>query len=212
MATQVGVINIALSKIGDYYITAITDSSKQAIYANIHWENARDTVLEEYPWNFAIKRSGTTLNSYATWGYDHKYTLPSDCLRVLEAVAGTTPTTTTIAGSSAANLDYTNTIDYRIEGGSGSSTYLVTSEDAPIYIKYISKVTDVAAWPPTFAEAVACKLAHLLCESLSASPTSHRGLLNDEYETAINRAKGIDFDEGRDTIRGYYEMTYCRDN
>ena len=214
MLTELQIKNVALAKIGDYIISALGEGSKQDTYANIYWQQIVDALLEEFPWNFAIKRSGTTLITAVLeprWGYDHKYEAPTDCIRVLEIAAGTTPITTTLSGTSAAEPDWSNTIEYRVEGA-GATPYIVTNEDAPVYIKYICRPTGTTFWPPSFRDAVACKLALLLGKPLAQISESEKQMLAEEYENAIAKGRGVDFEEGQNEQKGYYSMTYCRDN
>ena len=192
--TQVNIINLALSKIGDYLITAITDTSKQAIYSILHWENARDTLLRSFPWNFATEIAflGTS-GVYGLYSFSNYHDLPSDCLRVL-AVSGTS------------DFDRTDTLQYKIKG-----TKILSNEDR-ICLKYIQANTTTSEYPPTFCNALAADLAIRLAESLSAAPEGKKQLLYAEYDQAITEARGVDFDEDYKEPIGYYSMIYCRDN
>jgi hypothetical protein len=58
--TEVGVVNLALQRIGADRITSLTQDIAQAEAANAAWEYIRDEVLEAGDWNFAKRR--TTLS------------------------------------------------------------------------------------------------------------------------------------------------------
>lgn len=195
--SELQIKNISLSKIGDYIISAIGEGTKQDIYTDIHWASIRDTLLEEYPWNFATQRAELTAGvTTPTWNWAYEYILPTDCIRVLEMAAGT-----------SALFDKTDSYDYRIEGG-----LLLTNETSPVFVKYIAQITGTSSWPPSFCEAVACKMALQVGEPLAGISSNQRQLLEGEYQEAIGKARGIDFAEGVDDPIGYYSMTSCRDN
>jgi hypothetical protein len=192
--SQVQIINMALAKVGDMYISSLTEGTKQAIFANIFWENARDSLLEAHPWNFAMERVRLALLAGApVWGYNHKYQLPNDCLKVLDV-------------STSGDFDSTQTIDYKIEGRT-----LVTSEDT-VYIKYTKQVTDTSYYPPSFSRALACQLAVMLAEPLAKPDAGEKQLLLQECEIALQTAKARDFDEGHNEEVGLYQTTFVRDN
>lgn len=76
--------NKALGLIGEYKITEGDTTSKQAILCIRYYADARDETLASHPWNFATK--DVILYEYTDrpiFGYDRKYAIPSDCLRVL---------------------------------------------------------------------------------------------------------------------------------
>jgi hypothetical protein len=194
MLSQVQIVNMALAKIGDFYISSMTEGTKQANYAGIFWESARDTLLESYPWSFAMERVRLArLADVPAWGYDYKYQLPNDYLKLRDI-------------SVTGDFDRSQTIDYKIEGRT-----IVTNETV-VYIKYTKKVTDTSYYPPTFSRALAADLSLLLSEPLSAMSADKIQLVMQEREYAIGEAQGKDFDEGRNEQVGYYEMTSCRDN
>lgn len=192
--SQVKIVNMALAKIGDSYISDMTDGTKEATYANIFWESCRDTLLESYPWNFATERARLArLAETPAWEYDYKYQLPNDCIRIRDI-------------SVTGDFEGTKTINYKVEGGA-----VVTSETT-VYIKYTKKVTDVSLWVPTFSRLMVCDLAVLLSEPISAMTTDQKQLLLQEREMCLSEAKERDFEEGFDRQVGYYEMLNCRDN
>lgn len=194
MLSQVQIINMALAKIGDFYISSLTEGTKQATYATIFWENARDSLLQSYPWNFAIERVRLArLTGAPVWQYNYKYQLPNDCLRVLDV-------------SCDENFDSTQTIEYKVEGRT-----VVTNETA-MYTKYIKQVTDTSYFPPSFSRALSCDLALLLAEPLAVSDASSKQLIMQWREIAISEAKTNDFAEGYSAPVGLYQMTYVRDN
>ena len=78
------VYNLALGYIGEYKITEGDTTSKQAVLCIRYYDDSRDETLAAHPWNFAKKK--VILYEYTDhpiFGYDRKYTKPTDCLRVL---------------------------------------------------------------------------------------------------------------------------------
>ena len=57
MASDIGIINGALSKLGEVPILAVTDNTEPGRLANRTYNDIRDALLREFPWNFAIKRA-----------------------------------------------------------------------------------------------------------------------------------------------------------
>lgn len=85
MATEIDIINSALSKIRGRTITSLSDNSTEARLCKILYPRIRDAALRKHSWRFAIKRvSLGLLSETPTYGYGYVFQLPSDCLRVLE--------------------------------------------------------------------------------------------------------------------------------
>jgi len=78
------IYNLALGCIGEYPVTEGATSTEQYILCARYYEQARDETLRAHPWNEAKKR--VILYQYTDnpiFGYDRKYAVSSDCLRVL---------------------------------------------------------------------------------------------------------------------------------
>ena len=193
MLSQVQICNMALSKIGDYTISALTEGTKQAEYCNIHWENTKDSLLQSYAWNFATARVRLAQLAVATIGYDHQYQLPNDCLKVRKV-------------STDGDFSGVNKVDYKIEGRT-----LLTNEDT-IYIKYTKQVTDTSYWTALFVKIVACELASRLSEPLGGSSVNNKQLILSELDSYIAEARGVDFEEDNNEVEDYYSTIACRTN
>lgn len=167
MASKTEICNRALAKVGDRRVSNIeTDTSERAQALNDMYDSIRLSMLRNYPWNFAIKRTQLAVDATApSWGYAKRYQLPSDFLALLEVK---------------------NKPDYRIESG-----YILTDEGAPLYIKYVRNITDTGEYDPLFDEAFAAELAVELCERLTQSNTKKKLLLS-ERDSIIKRAFAAD--------------------
>lgn len=81
--TQVGIVNLALNRIGVKRIASMTEDSSQALAANAIWEYIRDEVLGEKDWKFAKKRAAIgKVAETPPSGYDYAYVVPDDFLRI----------------------------------------------------------------------------------------------------------------------------------
>lgn len=193
MASQVDIANMALAKVGDFYISSMTEGTKQATYVGIFWDICRDSLLASYPWNFAMGRAQLALLAGSPVSvYNYRYQLPNDCLRIIEV-------------SRDATFDGSASIDYRVEGRE-----VLTNETA-LYVKYIRKVTDTTMFTPLFNRLLACDLAVFLAEPLGAMTTDQKQLLAQERQICVDEARDTDFAEGFDKEIGVYNMLNCRD-
>jgi len=179
MTDDVGIVNLALIKLGGNTIGALTEATDAARKVNAIYEMVRDAELEAHPWNFSIKRAELAASTTAPdFEYDLQYPLPSDFLRLYEI------------------FDYpvqfpTEDAPFAIENGGDDGTCILTNWTAPLQIRYVAKVTNPALYNPLFVQALACSLALALCDRL----TQHQGKkadISQEYEMWLARARRID--------------------
>ena len=138
MASDVGIANAALRKLGQPPITSFSENSKAARLANERFADSRDELLERHPWNFAMKRGSLAASATAPeWGFTTAFPLPADYIRVFE-----------VNGEDL----YTN--KWKIEDGS-----IVTDLDAPLKVRYVYRVEDANRMISGFREALASVLA-----------------------------------------------------
>lgn len=170
-ASNVGIANRALQKLGGGYIANFLDNSKEARAVNRAYDFIRQAVLRSHPWNFALRRAALTASAAApAFGYDLQYQLPTDCLRVLEVQGG----------------EYQ---PYQVEG-----RLILTDQAAPLKIRYVADITDPNQFDALFIEAFASRLAVELCEDLTQS-NAKRQLAQGEYQAALREARRIDGQE-----------------
>lgn len=163
MTSKTEIANRVLSKCGDRRVSNIeTDPSERAQVINSMYDIVRDALLKKYPWNFAIERKQIAADSNApAWGYSKKYKLPTDFLSLLYI---------------------RNFPDYRIEGG-----YILTNEGAPLYIKYVKRITSEGLFDPMFSEAFACELSVECAERINGSNTKKQ-ILAQQRDNAVKMA------------------------
>jgi hypothetical protein len=174
MASQVSIVNRALIKLGAGRITSIDDEDKQARIAKELWDATRDLEIASHPWTFAKARAELpALATTPDFGWGYAYQLPTGFLRMVE-VGEYYVLYMTSEGAKTL---------FELEGQT-----ILTDEASPLRIRYIQQVTNTGLYPPLFVEALACRLAHEMCESLTQS-LSKKQALAEEYQQAIRAAR-----------------------
>lgn len=171
LTSEVQVCNNALVEIGAQRIAALSDTTERARVCNEQYAKVRNELLYAHPWNFAIKRAqlAATVNT-PEFEWDTEFSLPSDCLRVLDT-------------------DLYKDQDYQIEG-----RFLYANTDA-IKIKYIAEIADVTKYTPGFAEVLALKLAANIAYALTQS-TTLKEQLEAKFERRLKVVRTFDAQEG----------------
>lgn len=163
---------MALSLIGEAAINSFDDDSTSARLAKLRYQPARDAVLRDHPWNFAIKRASlSALTAAPDWGYDVQYQLPADCLRLLE-------------------IDNPGKEPFQVEGGK-----ILTNLTAPISIRYVAKITAAEQFDSLFVDALAAYLAAEWAERIMGGSTAKSSELRQTYEIKLQQARSMDGQE-----------------
>ena len=176
MASDVGIANAALGKIGAGTLIALTDDSPEGRLANRTYAELRDQLLRSHPWNFATLRVSLAASSTApVWEYDNAFLVPADFLRLIDV--------------SNPQLQA-----YRVERTSAEGTIIVTDIGAPLKIKYIAQVTDANKFDASFREALAALLAREWAEPLTGITALGQNMAA-LYDKKLQEAKGVDGQE-----------------
>lgn len=156
MATETEIANRALTRLGQAFITSL--SQQQSIEARIvtlFYTSTREELLSRFNWSFAIERIALASLSGNLTDFSYKYALPNNYLKVINLIDST---------------DYSDLEDsWRIEG-----KYIYT-DLSPTYIKYVKNITDSTELPSQFVEAFILRLAMKMCMKL----TQDRSLFKD---------------------------------
>lgn len=179
MASDITICNLALAHLGTATISALTDASKEARACKLHYEEARDAVLREHPWNFATRRVYLALLSVAPVGYDFAYAYPTDCLFAREIWQETELLAPT-----------------PFEVVSGTSGRMVVTDEADAVLEYTARVTDSAQFDPLFVQALSYRLAAEIAMPITRSVTVAQAMLN-LYRNSVAMATTIDGREGK---------------
>lgn len=177
MASVIGVANRALTKLGSARIISLADDVKAARSINSCFYDLLDAELRANRWTFAIKRTSlAALSDAPAFGFGYQYQLPDDFLR-LDMINDRYPDTI------MDNYIGSETAEYAIEGNK-----ILTDTEAPLLVRYGSRVLDPNLWDPLFREALACRIAAEICEDLTQS-NPKRQLAWEEYKLAMSQAK-----------------------
>ena len=175
MASEVSICNRALRVLGVAPVSTLGEDSKAGSWAQESYADARDGLLAEYPWNFAIRRAVLAASGTApAWGYAFLYPLPADCLRVLG-----------VEGEPEARVE-----PYKIEGRG-----IASDAPAPLRIRYIARVADPAQFGPLFVDALVARLAAEGAFHFTGS-TSREEQLRQAYRELAANARRYDAQEG----------------
>lgn len=148
-ASTVGIWNRALQLLGAERVESITQTSRNANSCRACYEPIRDALLEETVWRFSILQATIAADSPAPdWGKANSFTLPTDYIMLAPDFP------------EEASLDR----DYEVQDGKIFSDFA-----APLYIRYVSKVSDPAKMPASFRELVSTKMADAMCEEITQS-------------------------------------------
>ena len=171
MASETGICNSALVKIGAARIVSLDEGSRNANACAELYPKLRDDLLRGHAWNFAIVRVKLArLVSTPAFGFTYEYQLPVDWLRTLA-----------VFDNDAGDGD----VDYRIEG----RRLRCSAED--VYLRYVRVVTDANDMPSDFREALALMLARDLAIPIAQSNTL-REIMGEAFRDAVGRAKSTD--------------------
>jgi len=176
MPSQVEIANAALLKIGEPPITSFEDAEQGAILANNTFTIYRDALIRAHPWKFATRRVAlATSTSTPAWEFTYSYPVPAEPYYFLKLLTIENPS------------DY----DYRLEGRA-----IVTDLGAPLYIKYLWRVSDPNQWDTLFTEAFVAKLAWEWAENITKEAELRQSLLK-EFIGKIEQAFSVDGQEGK---------------
>jgi len=167
---KLSLCNSALMRCGAEQIAALTDVNKRALAVVTQYENTLKEMLNDSPWNFAIRR--VTLSesgSEPLFGAKFQYKLPSDCIRVLELE---------------------DKVPYRVEEG-----YIHCDQSGEINVKYVFYNKDVCTYSGAFVKAFYLKLAEDISYLLVQS-ASLQGAITTEAERYLRKARSMNSQEG----------------
>lgn len=185
MASEVDIVNRALSMLGEARITSLDDNNKPARAMKARYALLRDAELSAYPWRFAVKRVQLAASTDTpAWGYSTIYDRPTDDLRPIK-VGGAYVTANQIGVFYESSGVHTDQNPYEIIEGR-----IHTNLSAPLDYEYVSKVTDAGAFDPLFVEALAARLAEDAAEELTQS-NSKKEYAAGKYRKVLSEARRV---------------------
>ena len=172
--SEVKICNLALTRLGETRITSLAENSEQARSCNAIYEEIRDEVLSDHPWNFAQKRATlATLSGEPVFtddGMTVQYQKPTDCIKITHV-----------------NISFAR---IKLEGDR------ILSDTSGLKIKYTFRNTDPQKYFPKFIMAFATRLAAELAYGLTSSRTLAADLLVEYYDKRLPQAMSIDSQQG----------------
>lgn len=196
MASEVQICNLALSHLGSYTISALTEATQEARQCNLLYDPVRDAVLRDFPWNFAERRGYLAeLSGVTPVGYDYAYAYPTDCIKarhIYNAVAGAKP------------------IDFIVNAGSGLASKMILTDEADAILIYTAKITDPNMFDASFVNAMAYKLASDLALPLTKK-ASLQNIMLQIYARYMSMAYTTNATEAKDTAERDNPFTAARE-
>lgn len=175
MASEVSIVNRALTKLGADRILLLSDDTQQARVMNSMYADVRDAEIRRHHWKFAIKRTSLpALADAPAWGYQFQYPLPADFLALVQV------------NDVYARSCKKGQAPWSVEGGN-----ILTDLQAPLKVRYVARITNPGLFDPLFVEALACKLEWEAAETLTQS-SSKKSAAQEEYKFALSEAKRMD--------------------
>jgi hypothetical protein len=150
MASEIDIVNLALSRLGDDATVASLyppEGSAQAEHAARFYPVARDALLEMHAWNFATQRAPLAALAATSPAWAFAYALPADCIVVLAVLP-----------PDGRDQDAQ---PFRREALTNGQQVIVTDQPAAS-IRYQARVSDTTKFSPLFVDALAWLLASYL--------------------------------------------------
>ena len=180
MTSVVEICNSALNSLGAANITALTEDSRNARLCNQRYEPVRDAIFRSHYWNCLIKRVELAADTAApAYEYDKQYTLPADCIRVLQIGGFHNGASSMLSGGQT----------YKIEGKK------VITDEEEIFLTYVAKITDPQEYDTLLVETIAARLAAELAYAITQSNTVAQ-TLDAVYQEKLREARFVDASEG----------------
>lgn len=158
MASQLQIVNLALIRLGEGRITSLSDNAQASEMVTDIWEQVRDDELRRRAWRFATVRASLAADvATPEWGFSYQYTLPGDCVRVLQ-ISEYYP------GVELSDYRNGDTAEYRVEGDK-----ILSRSSGELKIKYTTNAKDIGLWDPCFADVFSWRIAKEMCERFTES-------------------------------------------
>jgi len=173
---KIEICNMALSRIGESPIEALTENSEAARKCNQFYEHDRRVVLRRYPWPWATRRVELAAMPDSPQDYQYAYRYPADCcyLRKIYAVA-----------SDGHLLPLPDFVSYKVV--SDASGLVLYTNEPRVVAEYTADVKDVALFDEIFCEALSWKLASSIAFKLTGNAQISQ-MAESEYQTMFDIA------------------------
>lgn len=187
MPSQIDILNKVASLLGQRVLTSLTDQRPVAVQGLAVYDQIRQEILTgPSTWTCSVKRGALPARPdkpasgpYTTW-----YDKPADCLRVL-LVGGWYP------GLDLSDYrDSETDADWQVEGGQ-----ILCDQAAPLPIKYVTDLTNVALMHPQLRRVIACDIAYAICQVVTGSDSKQGICLKERTEATDTAKRGNAFEK-----------------
>jgi len=164
------ICNLALAKMGhEGFITSLSEDSKGAKYMNVFYQPVRDELIRSHLWRFARKRAvlaPLTDTPAFNNGGENYFQYPNDCIRIV----GTD------------KEFFQSYIPWSREGDK------IVAESTVLKLVYLSRVTNVSFFDPSFVDTFATRLAYEACMPIMKDSGLKEQLKRDFRDSLIRAA------------------------
>lgn len=172
MASQTGICNLAMRKLGAKRITSINDGTEQANVLLDIYDSCLEAELAAHPWTFASTRALIPADATPPpFGWARRFPKPAGFLKMIEIGQGW--------------------VFYRSDCGPAftvEGNAILTDAGSPLQIRYVQRMTNAGDLVPLFVQAFACRLAAESAEAITQN-LSKREQAWQEWKEAIRLAK-----------------------
>ncbi len=169
VSSETQIMNSALSKLGAERISSPDDQNNRARLMKAQYPILRDAATRAHPWKFAttyVELAEISPTPADIFDFDHVFQLPIDCLRVIKTDLCPEDEWEEIKGRR------------------------IACNVSTLFVKYISKVTDVTKFDDDFVEYLALMLAADTAYAITQNATL-QGLLEQKAEKKLKEARSF---------------------
>jgi hypothetical protein len=205
MASQIDIVNLALTHLGCRLIASMQENSEAARRAGVVWGPAVDEVLREHAWNFSTIIQPLALAANDTvMGWSYVYAYPAKCLKV-RRVLNQAIFDNISSDPTGDDMDFwgrmrTRAQDFREMIGPTTGNQILVSQLSSAYAEFTYAMYDVSRWDSQFVKAMSFKLAAELAPHLTGKE-DRAAAMEAKCKDQISDAKRIDLSEGQDKAR-----------
>ena len=195
MATETDIANLALTWLGQRLINSLNDNQNEAKVMKANYPFARDKILAEHAWTFALRRETLApLAAPPAFGGGNQFLIPNDVVRVFRV--------------------------YRPDAGSQSNTFqnapgwvregnhIIANMDQ-IWCHFIFKQTNTTFYSAPFGQALAAKLAADTCLAFTEN-IKLQDKMEGMYGVKLQEATASDGSQGRTEVVRSTRLTGAR--
>lgn len=166
MASKAAIFNLALTLLGQDPISDPDGTGTAETACRQVYDICRKALLEQHPWNFAIKRAALDLETDApAFEYAYAFGIPSDCLRIVKV--------------------------YNPSSAHKEENTLILSDDSTMNLIYIYDVQDTSLFSSLFTQLLAIDIA-IMAEYKITNQQGSQNLLQSKRQELMIKAKMVD--------------------